>query len=292
MHELVRPLTELRPLRNPANVLREDAVIFHRDVKQALLTGDGYHYHFHHTGEMGDIIAALPIFRHLGGVHLTIGNHPLVGWRKMSDGGYKTILPLLKKIPCIKSVTWSDHCPPNAFNMAHFRESYKHDQTLTASQADYVGVPHTELDMSKWIDIKYEGGHPSKSKVPFIAIARSERYHNPAVNWRKLVDDVRAQHNKPDALLLGTATEFLPDVLFFGTAKEFAAMQYIIPEARHCKTKDFLDLARKLKYARAFIGNQSGPWWLARAMGLVTHQETHDYIRDSIVGGPNAHYHF
>lgn len=31
---------------------------------------------FYHTGDLGDIIAALPVIRHLGGGELFIGNHP------------------------------------------------------------------------------------------------------------------------------------------------------------------------------------------------------------------------
>ena len=263
-----------RPLRGSTikSILREDALIFHRDVHQELLDGDGYVPTVHHTGEMGDIIAALPIFRHMGGVHLTIGNHPMVGWRKMSDGGWPAIKPLLDTIPYIRSVTWSDKAPPHAIDMSHWREFYQHDHSLTHSQARSLGIPQSDIDMSPWI------GSAFLSSSYGVIVARSARYHNPAFDWPGMIRSA-----------MDSCSVTLP-VRFVGTEPEYKEFIKLVPKAVYTRTANMLELRDVLSTAEVFIGNQSSPWWLARAMGMVTYQETHDHIRDSIIGAPNANY--
>lgn len=220
----------------------------------------------YHTGCIGDIIAALPIIRQMGGAHLRIGNFKNADWqhRNMEGGPYAALLPLLEKQTYLRSIAF-DHDCPHDYDLEHWRVHYKQLRTLTASQAAHIGIPY--VNMVPWL----EGIVPSPESKGRIILARSERYQNPTLPWFRILEKNRDRF------------------LFVGTAKEHK----LFCAEYHCKvphrpTADLLHVAQLIAGSDCFIGNQSSPCWLAMALGHPLIQETHITNQDSKVERPNA----
>lgn len=250
------------------SLVRHNAVIFHRDKFQDLTRNKvGKHMRFYHTGDLGDIIAALPIIRSLGGGDLIIGNHnPLHdGWRKMEGDRYAAIAPLLAAQPYISSVTFEHGAQNIDIDFSRFRTVYRKDRSLTENQARFLGLP-TEPDLSPWLTVA-----PSEAGVGKIVVARSQRYHNLKFPWQEI------------------AFKNFNRLLFAGTREEHADFCYAVGRpVGYAKTANLMALARLIKGCDIFIGNQSCPCWIAMGLGARVVQETHPEIRDSIIQIPNA----
>ncbi len=223
----------------------------------------------YHTGCMGDIIAALPIMRELGGVHLRIGNYtnqdPAWQKRNMEGQPYNAIEPLLKAQPYIASVAF-EHGAAFDYELEHWRGIYWSLRTLTDSQAKYLGMmpPNT----TPWL----VGVKPSYESQGRIVIARTERYHNDTMPWYRIM-----QKNPADRFL------------FVGSPREHELFcEMYGAKIEHRRTGNLLEVAQLIAGSDCFIGNQSSPCWIAMGLGHSLIQETHTTIQDSKTERDNA----
>lgn len=247
-------------------LLRADAVIFHRDPRQDLIPQRyiSEHNRFLHSGHCGDIIAALPIIRALGGGDLIVTEDRAAAG--MRGERFDALKPLLAAQPYITSVEWQDNPTQITHTFVNFRTVYRRDRSLTESQADWLGV--ADVDMSPWLVA--DPWPTSKGK---IVVARSGRYHNNTFPWRTFV------------------AKYADRLLFVGHREEHTAFTaHCSKRVAYVNTATLAHVAKVIAGADLFVGNQSSPCWIAFGLGKPVIQETHPHILDSRVARDNTRF--
>ncbi len=208
---------------------------------------------FLHPGDGGDILYALPSIRFLGGGDLYL--QPGHEKTRLTVAGVDALKPLLLQQPYVKSVSvWNGEPVDYDFGLA--REHDMRAKNLTERYGDLFGVPHYEFS-KPWLRADYANGCG-------VVFARSARYHNPKVNWRK----IRLEH--PSAVFLGLPEEHAEFCREFG---------YI----RYEETADLLQAARWIAGCHLFVGNQSCLFAIAEGMKKNAWLET-------VASDPNCNY--
>lgn len=201
---------------------------------------------FWHSGDLGDVIAALPTIRAMGGGELVIGYKPNGQRESLKGGRFEALVPLLLAQSYISSVRWGD---PKAgyIDFSRFREIPDDGMNLAFCQANFAGID--EISMEPWLQAT--GGQHGRP-----VIARSSRYHNQEFPWR-------------------TVLQKLPDAIFVGLPQEHAAFcAFVGSNVEHVRCGNLLQLARTIAGGSVFVGNQSAPFWIAAALGGRCLQET------------------
>jgi hypothetical protein len=259
------PWTGCIPHRFPRDnhILREDAMVFHRDKFQDLIPRGlpKEHKTVFHTGDLGDIIACLPIFREMGGVHLRLGG--VCGERTMRGPRFQAIKDLLTLQPYILSLEETDDNNVD-YDFTDWRYFFNPNRLLTTSQAAFAGYDH--IDMSPWL----MNVEPDDKFIGCTLFARSARYHTQKPMWRRVIQNTR------NPLFVGTPQEHLDFQRVHGVRLPY------IP------TGTLLDLARVIKGCETFYCNQSSPFWIAAGLGVNIVQE--QFNLDSTIERPNAIY--
>lgn len=261
-----RGVARARLFPSESGMIRKDALIMHRD-KFLGLTGAKPKTTFLHSGDLGDIIACLPVIRHLGGGRLFISDHDprLLPTMRPMKSRMHLIEPLLRKVPFLTDIEFADKPPRVDVNFMDFRRVYQRTRTLTESQSDFVGFKHVGLD--PWLSVE-----PSPVSNGKVVVCRSPRYQNPAFPWQKLVTAHRGC------------------MIFCGLDDEYADFTKRFGPVDRVETRNLLEVAELIAGSDLFIGNQSSPCWLAMAMGHPLIQESHAQIHDSMVPRKNAKY--
>ena len=260
-----------RPRIFPAEhgMIRPETLVFHRDKFHGLIHNEVANRNvFVHSGDLGDIIAALPVIRQLGGGRLVITDHTLTREQPM----LRTMKPrmgliegLLQSQPYLVSVRFSDDVNVRCtHDFRPFRRKYRNNRTLTESQADWVGV--NQVIMDPWLTVN----KPSWKTAGRIVVARSARYHNPRFPWAKLVQAVGKQ------------------MLFIGIEEEHKDFCQKFGQIDWLPTQTLMEVAEAIAGSDLFIGNQSSPCWIAMGLGHPLVQETHETMHDSRVFRANA----
>lgn len=222
-----------------------------------------------HAGCMGDVISSLPIARHLGGAHYRICQYSNPDWAErkgMRGVRYEAIRPLLARQPYVLSVEFEDNAPCT-HELEHWRGHHRPNRTLTASQAEYLGIADP-IDMSPWLEV------PGRGMLEgMIAVARTVRYRNPAFPWRMLV-----ALNWRRMVFLGSADEHADFAREFGYPVE------------RFPTGDMLEAAQVVAGCSLLIANQTAVCWIGMGLGVPLIQETCPGIADSMVPRDNAQY--
>jgi len=224
-------------------IIRPETVLFHRDRHQDLL--NDRKKVFYSGGDLGDIVAAMPCIRQLGGGDLIIGDSLINGMQpreKMAGKRFEAIKPFLKEIPFIHSVTFGERPAQLDFDFSTFRVNYRHSENLARWQARHVGIQ--KLDESKWVDVM-----PSQQSKGRVIVARSPRYHNRFFPWRRIMERYK---NK---------------AMFIGLPEEHDAFQREFGTIEYRRTENILEVAELIAGSQMFVGNQSCPAWIA--MGLA-----------------------
>jgi hypothetical protein len=219
------------------------------------------------SGDLGDVIAALPIIRELGGGHLILGPHVgLAGPRDpMSESKASSLATLIAPQEYIASVQFA---PKNIGVITHDLSTFRageqpiQGETLTMWQARHLKIK--SVDMAPWLKVD-----PSPASSGRAVIARSERYHNPCFDW-------------------SVVPRCFPKPAFIGTVREHRRMMEATGEIEHVQTATLLDVAELIAGSDIFIGNQSCPCWIAMGLGHRMIQETCTYVENSVVPRPNA----
>jgi len=221
---------------------------------------------FCHSGDLGDIIAALPSMRALGGGDIVIG--PLLdgqfkGRESMKGARFDAIKPLLEEQPYIVSVTWEDS--PKAFthDFRDFRQQEQYGESLVDWQARYLGVT---VSTDPWLTCRR-----SEKSIGRAVIARSMRYRNPGFPWSAVL------HKYKERIFVGLKEEY-DDFKRNNRGVEF------VP------TSNLLELAEVINGADIFIGNQSCPFWIAAGLGQRLIQEGWPQQPNSQIKRANTQY--
>lgn len=263
-------LGKSHPHRFPKDrhILRPDAVLFHRDKFQDLVTGGSpatKELVFKHGGDLGDIVAALPIMRQQGGGKLILFHDPAApvgqrGRESLEGARYNAIKPLLEVQEYITSVEWGE-----GVDTSNFRTVVRApNENLAERQARHAGI--WPLDLSPWLTV------PSFEKHNRIICARSGRYPNPiGFPWREL------RQTYGDRLL------------FVGLPDEHAAFVDMIGgPVEHAKTENLLDVATLMAGSPMVVANQSCPLWIAMGLGSKVVCEVCPSVPNSMIHRPGS----
>lgn len=219
---------------------------------------------FLHNGDIGDVIASLPVIRHLGGgkVVFTQGRNP-----RPFAAGAKALENLLLAQDYIKAVEWKKTPGIPDYDFTMFRYNQKRDnRSLAHEQSSHIGV--TNPDMRPWL-----AAMPSPISKGRVIVSRSARYQNKAFPWKKV-----GEHYGEKLAFIGHEDEHRALQAELGRRLE----RYVV--------RDFMDIAELIAGSELFIGNQSSPCWVAMALGHPLIQETNPHIKNSMVRRPNAQF--
>lgn len=210
---------------------------------------------FRHSGDIGDVLAALPAVRALGGgiMYLEAATYTRV---MLTPENWRGLDKILKEQPYISNVLEFPRTFHTTYNLNDFRNrlfkalrmNQCKDKSLVDWQLDQYGIPLNAKDEA-WITIK----EPIKAaKVVFnragAGRSRMHTYHNDRFPWHFVWSKY-----KDDAVFVGTADEYS---VFCGTCGR-------VP---HVPTADLHEAARVIAGCELFVGNQSAPFWLAEGM--------------------------
>jgi hypothetical protein len=140
---------------------------------------------FGHSGDLGDVIFALPAVRALGGGEIVLHAHPVTQSR-MTKGRAESLIPLLEAQPYVTSARYTDEKNPKVdVDFNGFRVRFRPHVTLAQMQAEWVGV---KVDLSQpWLE------RPAVPEVDIVVLSRSPRYRNNQFNWRHVVETLGEQ---------------------------------------------------------------------------------------------------
>lgn len=230
-----------------------------------------------HGGNAGDLIWAIPSIvsllelRGLSTCTLLLKadqpakygpgfNHPC-GNVKMSRAFCESLIPLLKSNKVFAEVkVWEGE--KIDLDLDAFRASgFWHDRGDIGHYYGHVWpcLPHL---WEPWLTVEAKPNG-------LILLNRTERYHNPRINFKFL--------------------EKIPGVQFVGLDAEFKAFRKDqLVNVPHAKTKSFLDLARKIAGCRLFIGNQSSAYAIAEAVKVPRMVEVYPQAPNVFPHGPDG----
>ena len=209
---------------------------------------------FKHSGNAGDIIYALPAIKALSQgrpakLFLKL-DAPINGWSAaehplgksgLTAGMVSQLKPLLAQQNWLTAVEIHNGEAVD-YDLDLFREIPNIHSERGSITHWYFWLFAVNADLSQpWLEV---GAPPVSGNK--IVLARSTRYRNPGINYACLHE--------------------LGEIDFVGTRAEFLEMQAVLPELRHAECSDFLQLARVIRSARFFIGNQSFPYAVAEAL--------------------------
>lgn len=242
------------PLRFPKDqiILRPAALLFHRDKFQDLITPADEHslepdrkeIIFKHGGDLGDVIASLPILRALGGGKIVLFHDPDAplgqrGRESLEGARYESIKPLLEAQPYVSSVEWGV-----GIDTKNFRTIPRpYNESLLERQARHIDK--WPIDQSPWLTV------PKFEQHKRVIVARSPRYHNDSpFPWKEAYETYGNR------------------LLFIGLPEEHAAFQsHIGHNIERANTSNLLDVATLMAGAPQVIANQSSCLWVALGLG-------------------------
>ena len=216
-----------------------------------------------HYGDMGDIIYCIPTCRALGitKLYISIENECHT---KMTAYNIRFMAPLFAHMG-IEMVLWN-HKDDYDYDLNAYRKlmedlTYTH---LGLSQARAMGV---DVDMSaRYIDVEEK----RKGLKPYIIVNRTLRYNNASFNWQMLLNS----HE---------------NIYFVGTEEEYSYLRTITgADISYLYVDDMLELARYIKGAYAFIGNQSSPFAVAEGLKVNRIQETCEWVPNALPMSKNG----
>jgi len=238
---------------------------------------------FQHSGNLGDIIWALPIIKQMGDGQLNLipSNIPTV-IRKYNNGpvfpeyegrlsqkDYEMIAPLLEAQAYIHKLTFDKDKPRNV-DLDKFRGTV--GQAFTTNFLEtYAETFNLPVYSGPWLTV------PNPTRIAPIVVTRTARFHSPQTtavpNWMKLLK----------------ANDVANNGVFVGLPVEHKAFEELfnitIP---YHPIKNFLELAEVIAGADAYIGNQTFAYSIARGLDKTTLLELRSI--DCYFQQPNCNY--
>lgn len=223
---------------------------------------------FRTSGDLGDTIYALPILKAIPGRHsMFFVDRP--GITRPLTPRMGLLKPLFEAQDYIEEVIATEQNPD--FDIVPFRRFHSAITTLVDAQLNevnsYAAEPIKVDTTQPWLNI--DDFECLKGK---IIIARSPRYNNPYFPWRKIV-----QH-------------YGDRLLFVGIDDEYSSFCFVNGKVNRIKVSNYLELAKLIKGAELFIGNQSSPMAVAIGLGVPFIQESCLEQPDCIFNRKNSQY--
>ena len=235
--------------------VRGDAVIFHKDQFQDLISVEN---HWGHSGDLGDIVYAMSLIKDAGGGYVWLFDRPFT---KVISSRFDLIAPLLMSQPYIKATSLSSGRDVQ-YDLSKFRSHYQPDRTLAMSQSLYAmksyGLPISRGD-KPWLTAKKNPATKGR-----VVLARSPRYHNPASPWRQVL------------------SHYGDACVFIGLKEEHKAFESEFGPVEYLKTDNMLEVAEAIAGSDLFVGNQSSPYAIAEGLKHPRIQEVCDRVPDCI----------
>jgi hypothetical protein len=214
---------------------------------------------FHHSGDLGDIIYALPTIKALGGgvLYISRAAHPQMPTRVTpSFEGVENIRGLIEHQDYIWRCQYTDDLPQSLdYDFNRFRSYYAANDRLPHESLFHMQSRCCEIkcdESQPWLSVDYMTEVPGKP----IIVSRSLRYHNDLFPWQQLV------------------SEHAENMLFVGTMNEYSEFTREFGFVSYFETPHLLALARVIAGARVCIMNQSAPCAIALGMGANVIQES------------------
>lgn len=136
-----------------AGIIKPKTVLFHRDRHQDMIYAskkpDIRYFdpfapptRFLHHGDIGDVIAALPSIRQLGGGELIITDThtPHTARQSMKGARYESIVSLIESQPYITGIRWEDNVPRGTFPVPSKHIADSKQYLATAKEAGLVAA--------------------------------------------------------------------------------------------------------------------------------------------------------
>lgn len=206
---------------------------------------------YYHWGRIGDILYSIPTINVLGRGDLILGmSQPRVDFMRSFLEAQPSIARVLHD-PRGRMNQWT-YRPPgvthdlNAFRMLGM-DFARH--SLVALQAKPFKVKLESL-WKPWLVVP-EGWVAGKYSRAIVA--RSSRYHNPAMDWAKEIAMLRAN--------------FL-EVAFIGIQSEHEEFCAEVGDVARIETPTLWDMARVIYESQSFTGNHSSPLAVAQGLGV------------------------
>lgn len=217
-----------------------------------------------HSADLGDIIAALPSLRVIGGGNIIIGPPlPRQGRETLKGARFDALRPLLEAQPYVHRAEWQDEPHGFTHDLREFRSKAEYGESLLSWQGKHLGLsPSTD----PWLQAVR-----SPVSLGRTVIARSQRYHNDGFPWNVIL----AKHR---------------NCLFVGSEGEHQEFVRTAGNVEFYPTKDLLELAEIINGSHLFVGNQSCPFWIAAGLGVPLIQESWPNDPNSQVRRSNARY--
>jgi hypothetical protein len=199
---------------------------------------------FGHSGDLGDIIYALPTVRAVGGGVLYLYHKPGKTWHGMDADRAASLRSLLILQPYLDEVVFCpDGHPPAApdHNLNGFRDHGRTGRNLADMHLATHGLG-PEARHTPWLEVDRPVAEAA------VVFARSARCRNENFPWKRVWETYR------------------PIAGFVGTAQEHEEFRRSIGPVPLIPTPNLLDLARVIAGSRLFIGNQSCPAAIAEGL--------------------------
>ena len=250
---------------------------------------------FLHSGDLGDVIYALPTMQALGGGIIYLSLHHQQHMKDLQNRGYiphkfptgttkydrspagltehsfELVRPLLLKQPYISSVLlWNGESVDFDLNEWRTTTGIDFRRTSIAKACATQFRVDPSVCSSRWLSTDNVSSKVGRK----IVISRSSRYQNERFPWRRVLG------------------KYADDSVFVGTSDEhndFSAKFIPIP---FVETKDLLDLTRVIAASLLFVGNQSLPYAIAEGLKVATIQETCAWVPNCVYPRANAKYFF
>jgi len=231
---------------------------------------------FKHSGNAGDIIYALPAMKALSQGHpaklFLRTDVPVNGWSETEHplGKFGLTAEMAGKLkPLLAHQAWLSAVEIHAGEAVDYDlDAFREVPNIKGDRGDimrwYSWLFAVGGDLSQpWLEVR-----PPPLASPRIVLARSARYRNPMIGYAFL--------------------RVMGEIDFVGTRSEFDEMREILPQLKHVECSDFLNLARIIKAARFFIGNQSFPYSIAEGLRVPRILEVCPQCPNVVPRGENA----
>lgn len=200
-----------------------------------------------HSGDLGDVLYALPAFKAMGGGHVVLYRGEDVR-EPFTPERAANLARLLETQPYVDGVSFAERRPRRAdLDSAAWRATYDGFANLAYDQARAYGIDPGVCD-EPWLSVDPAPVRQGGKIIP-VVVCRSHRYRQPDFPWPELADRFRDR-----AVVVGSKSE----------AEE---LLYCYGFRRHVETRTLLDVARVIAGAELVITNQTCAYAIARGLG-------------------------
>jgi hypothetical protein len=215
---------------------------------------------FGHSGDVGDIIYALPTVRAMGGGEIRLRSR--AGVREAMTASKASSISTL--LDCQEYITgcFQGESRSETIDLDRFRDHHCDHTNLAADHGRAFGIA-PDLAVP-WLAVR------RSRRVAPVVINRTPRYRQPQFPWEELY------------------RYYGVIAVFVGRREEHYAFEREVGPLPRVETATLLDLAEVIAGAELFMGNQSAAFAIAEGLKVSVIQETSDQFPNCIFPRANA----